>query len=150
MWAVRLRKPSERRMPDAVLTGGCQCGAVRYAIAGTPVRLYVCHCRECQKQSGSAFGMSLIVCRAAFVVTQGAAQSWLRKADSGRTMLCHFCAVCGSRLWHARDGMDTVSVKAGSLDTPMDFTRAVHIWTSRKVPGLKLRQDAEQYAEQPS
>jgi hypothetical protein len=136
-------------MPEAARTGGCQCGAVRYAIAERPLRLYVCHCRECQKQSGSAFGMSLIVRRAAFAVTQGTAGSWSRQADSGRTMACFFCAVCGSRLWHARDGIDTVSVKAGSLDTPADFSSATHIWTSRKVPGLVIPPDAEQYAEEP-
>jgi hypothetical protein len=136
-------------MPEAVLTGGCQCGVVRYAIAEPPLRLYVCHCRECQKQSASAFGMSLFVHRAAFAVTRGATQSWSRKADSGRTMACHFCAVCGSRLWHARDGIETISVKAGSLDVPVDVSRAIHIWASRKVPGLILPQDAEQHAEEP-
>jgi hypothetical protein len=136
-------------MPEAAVTGGCQCGAVRYAIAGAPLQLYVCHCRECQRQSASAFGMSLIVRRAAFALTQGTAENWSRRADSGRTMSCHFCGVCGVRLWHARDEIDTVSVKAGSLDVPMDFSRATHIWTSRKVPGLVLPSDAEQYAEEP-
>jgi hypothetical protein len=136
-------------MPDAVHTGGCQCGAVRYAIAEAPLRLYVCHCRECQRQSGSAFGMSLIVARAAFAVTQGETRNWSRKADSGRTMACHFCVVCGSRLWHARDGMNTISVKAGSLDIPVDVSRAVHIWTSRKMPGLGMPLGAEQYPKEP-
>jgi hypothetical protein len=136
-------------MPDAVLAGGCQCGAVRYAIAGAPGRLFVCHCRECQRQSGSAFGMSLIVRREAFAVTQGETRDWSRNADSGRTMSCHFCAVCGSRLWHAREGIETFSVKAGSLDVPADVSRAIHIWTSRKVPGLILPQDAEQHVKEP-
>jgi hypothetical protein len=136
-------------MPEAVLTGGCQCGAVRYAIAEAPLRLYVCHCRECQRQSASAFGMSLFVRRTAFAVTQGETRNWPRRADSGRTMACHFCAVCGSRLWHARDGIDTLSAKAGSLDAPVDFARAIHIWTSRKLPGLVLPPDAEQYPEEP-
>jgi hypothetical protein len=141
--------PYVRRMSEGVVAGGCQCDAVRYAIAEMPLRLYVCHCRECQKQSASAFGMSLIVRCAAFAVTQGEMRSWSRKADSGRTVACHFCAVCGSRLWHEREGIDTISVKAGSLDGAMDFARAVHIWTSRKVPGLALPRDAEQYAEEP-
>jgi hypothetical protein len=136
-------------MPEGVGAGGCQCGAVRYAIAEPPVRLYACHCRECQKQSASAFGMSLIVRRAAFAVTQGETRDWSRQADSGRTMSCFFCAECGSRLWHEREGIDTISVKAGSLDAAVDFSRAVHIWKSRKVPGLVLPQDAEQYAEEP-
>jgi hypothetical protein len=135
-------------MPEAVITGGCQCGAVRYAIAETPQRLYVCHCRECRKQSGSAFGMSLIVRSAVFAVT-GATASWSRRADSGRTMSCFFCPACGSRVWHARDGIDTISVKAGSLDTPEDFSRAAHIWTSRRLPGLVIPPDAEQYSKEP-
>ena len=46
-------------MSEVLLTGGCQCGAVRYAISAAPLRLIACHCRECQKQSASAFGMSL-------------------------------------------------------------------------------------------
>ena len=41
--------------------GGCQCGTVRYAIAGEPLWVIVCHCKECQRQSGSAFGMTLAV-----------------------------------------------------------------------------------------
>jgi hypothetical protein len=45
------------------LAGGCQCGAVRYEIRGEPMSLYVCHCRECQRQSSSAFGISVIVKR---------------------------------------------------------------------------------------
>jgi hypothetical protein len=144
-----LRALSVRRMPEAVIAGGCQCGAVRYAIAEPPLRLYVCHCRECQKQSASAFGMSLIVRRAAFAVMQGETRGWSRHADSGRTMACFFCAECGSRLCHEREGIDTISVKAGTLDTPMDFSGAVHIWTSRKLPALALPPDAEEYAEEP-
>jgi len=42
-------------------TGGCQCDAVRYELTGIPERLYACHCRECQRQSGSAFGMTILV-----------------------------------------------------------------------------------------
>ena len=56
------------------VTGGCQCAAVRYEITGRPVALYVCHCKECRKQSASAFGISLIVRRADFRVTQGSAK----------------------------------------------------------------------------
>ena len=55
-------------MPEAgsVQTGGCQCGAVRYEVTGPPIKLYVCHCTECQRQSGSAFGMSFICAESQF------------------------------------------------------------------------------------
>ena len=53
------------------LTGGCQCGGVRYEIKAAPLSLYVCHCTECQRQSGSAFALSLAVPRDAFAVVRG-------------------------------------------------------------------------------
>ena len=66
--------------------GGCQCGAVRYRITGEPIALYVCHCRECQKQSASAFGLSLEVPRAALRLTSGTPRRWTRMSDSGRRL----------------------------------------------------------------
>lgn len=135
-------------MPDT-LTGGCQCGAVRYGLSAEPLQIYVCHCRECQRQSASAFGISVIAPRAAFTVTQGEAQRWSRPTDSGRTLHCHFCARCGSRVWHESAGNDTVSIKGGTLDAPVDLTNAIHIWASRKLPGVIIPAHAQQYPEEP-
>jgi hypothetical protein len=61
--------------------GGCQCGELRYEIAAEPLALYVCHCRECRKQSASAFGLSLRVPSSGFRVTQGLARFWSRVTD---------------------------------------------------------------------
>ncbi|SED58674.1 Uncharacterized conserved protein [Rhizobiales bacterium GAS191] len=131
-------------------TGGCQCGDVRYESSGDALALYVCHCRECQKQSASAFGMSLEVPRAGLHVISGEPQSWSRATDSGRRLRCVFCPRCGSRLWHEGDPpRETVTIKAGSLDVQIDASRAVHIWTSRKVPGVLIPSDAEQFPEEP-
>ena len=44
-----------------ILEGGCQCGAIRYEVLGAPVRLVICHCTDCQRQSSSAFGMTMVV-----------------------------------------------------------------------------------------
>ena len=132
-------------------TGGCQCGAVRYEITSVPVELYVCHCRECQKQSSSAFGISAIFRRPDFRLTQGAVLSWTRDADSGRQVKCNFCGDCGSRIWH-EDGEalePTVSVKGGSLDRPIDLTHAMHIWVSRKLPGVVVPAGAKSFPEEP-
>ena len=63
------------------LAGGCQCGAVHYEIRGQPKSLYVCHCRECQKQSASAFGISVIIKRADFRITRGEVKVWSRATD---------------------------------------------------------------------
>jgi hypothetical protein len=104
--------------------GGCQCGGVSlrdlWRSSGTR--------RECQKQSASAFGMSLQVKRADFRITRGEARSWSRGTDSGNRLKCFFCPHCGSRIWHENDPpLDSVTVKAGSLDQSVDASDAIHI-----------------------
>ena len=134
-------------------TGGCQCGEVRYESEGGPSELYVCHCRECQKQSASAFGISFIAPRQGLRVTRGAVKFWSRPADSGGRVKCAFCPNCGSRLWHEDEGgpetPETVSIKGGSLDDPPDLSTAFHIWTSRKLPGVNIPDGARQFPEEP-
>jgi hypothetical protein len=132
------------------LTGGCQCGAVRYVCDAAPVSVYICHCRECRKQSASAFGISVTVPRAAFRLTQGTTQSWVRPTDSGNRLRCHFCPDCGSRLWHERESgaLPTISIKGGSLDQPPDLSGAIHVWVSRKLPGVIIPDGAPQFAEE--
>ena len=127
----------------ASVTGGCQCGAVRYRVSGERLGFFICHCRECQKQSASAFGISVLFRRAAFQVTRGAPKWWSRATDSGHTLDCAFCPDCGSRLWHEGAYFpEKIVVKGGSLDTPPDLASAVHIWTSRKLPGVLIPEDA--------
>jgi len=137
-------------MTSNSLTGGCQCGAVRYEISGAPLELYVCHCRECRKQSASAFGISAIVRSGDFRLTQGRPKSWSRATDSGRRLRCLFCPDCGSRLWHEGEpATATVSVKGGSLDQPPDLAAATHIWISRKLPGVVIPAGRPSFAEEP-
>ena len=126
-----------------LLTGGCQCGAVRYEVSEPPLQLYICHCTECRKQSASAFGMSVNVRRDAFHLVSGTLNTWSRPTDSGNRLDCHFCTECGSRIWHER-GADTpnITVKAGSLDTPPDLAEAIHIWTVRALKGVSIPADA--------
>lgn len=131
------------------LAGGCQCGAVRYQVAAEPVTIYVCHCRECQRQSSSAFGISVIVPAEAFVLQQGSVRTWRRPTDSGGVLECTFCVECGSRICHASPGEATISIKGGSLDQPVDLTRVKHIWTSRKLAGVIIPDGAAQFPREP-
>ena len=131
-------------------TGGCQCGGVRYDCAEKPLELYICHCTECRKQSASAFGISFIVPRTNFHLTRGKPQLWTRDTDSGRKLECAFCPACGSRVWHQRSSTSkTVSVKAGSLDDPVDSSNAVHIWTSSKLPSAVVPEGARRFPQEP-
>lgn len=134
------------------ITGGCQCGALRYEISAVPVQIYVCHCRECQKQSASAFGISLLFPHAAFRLTSGAAKSWSRPTDGGRSLKCWFCPDCGARLWHEYDDVaapEMITVKGGSLDEPPDLGAAIHIWTARKLAGVLIPETCRQFPGEP-
>ncbi len=130
-------------------TGQCQCGAICYESKGEPCSIYICHCKECQRQSASAFGISLDVPQTGFRVTQGTPNYWSRTADSGKTLKCAFCPSCGSRLWHETQfNSATLSIKAGSLDEPLDVSNAIHVWVKRKLPGIIIPADAKQFLEE--
>src|SRR5438309_349607 len=99
---------------DRAIEGGCQCGHIRYELRGEPIGLAVCHCKECQRQSGSAFGMSLGAPSSAFQLRSGVLKTFEVRCDSGRMKTCAFCPECGTRIYHqTRSGM---SIKAGTLD----------------------------------
>ncbi|QRM30459.1 GFA family protein [Microvirga sp. VF16] len=132
------------------LQGGCQCGQVRYELTGSPREIYVCHCRECQKQSASAFGISVMARSADVRLLTGKLSHWTRPTDAGRTLTCFFCPYCGSRVWHGnKDQEDEISLKGGSLDEPVDLTDAIHIWTSRKLNGVVIPEGNRQYPGKP-
>ena len=136
-------------MNDHLKSGGCQCGNLRYEIHSDPPDTYICHCRECQHQSASAFGISVIVSEVAFQLAQGQPKVWSRPTDAGRMLDCYFCTNCGSRVWHQRRGFQTLSVKGGTFDQPVDVGGATHIWTSRKLPGILIPEGAKQFLQEP-
>jgi hypothetical protein len=122
-----------------ILEGGCQCGAIRYRVTGAPLTLYACHCTECQKQSASAFGLSLWVERSDLEIVTGEPHHWERLADSGNTTRCAFCPDCGSRLYHeASDDPGIYSLKGGSLDDIAGLAPVGHIWVRSKQPWVDL------------
>jgi hypothetical protein len=129
--------------------GGCQCGAVRYRIAGERLVVYACHCRDCQRQTASAFALSIPVRASAFAV-QGRLDRWSRTADSGATTDCFFCPACGTRIYHASSrSPDRVTVKGGTLDETADLTPVAHLWMSRKQPWLPLPTGVPMFDTQP-
>ncbi len=116
-------------------SGGCQCGNIRYEIGSTPRMLYVCHCRDCQKQSSSAFGMSLIVDPAVVDFVKGGEnlKTWDSRGEDGQIKRCAFCPECGTRIFHAADREDQpISIKAGSLDDTGWLQPVAHIWLHSK------------------
>jgi hypothetical protein len=119
--------------------GGCQCGAVRYRIVGPAKALAVCHCKECQRQSGSAFGMGLFLPRDQFVLLRGTLKSFTRSSDSGRPVVCSFCPECGNRIIHEPSrAPGLVNVRAGTLDDTSWLTPGLQAWTQSKQKWLAL------------
>jgi hypothetical protein len=114
------------------LTGGCQCGAVRYEITAAPLTLYACHCADCQRQSGSAFALSLIAPRDAVRVTQGAPAAWERPGSH---------AASGARLDHLPSRNRAIAVvKPGTLDDTSWLKPVGHIWTRSAQPWVKFEE----------
>ena len=124
---------------ESSLAGGCQCGELRYQIDGEPMTLYVCHCKDCQKQSSSAFGMSLWVKPEQFKLMSGKLSFYLTRGDSGALKKCSYCRSCGSRIYHCADQPSaTLSIKAGSLDDTSRLQPIAHLWTRSAQPWIEL------------
>ena len=118
------------------LSGGCQCGAVRYKLEDSIIRLNICHCSDCQRQSGSAFGMSLVISPETFQLTAGTLKSFETTADSGRTKTGAFCSHCGVRIYNRTSAL--MSVKAGTLDDVSWLVPNGQYWTRSKQPWVNL------------
>ncbi len=119
--------------------GGCQCGAIRYRILRAPKTLYACHCRDCQKQSASAFALSMWMEQSAVAFTGAVPRIYTTRSDSGNLKHCAFCVACGTRLYHTGgeiggEGEEILSLKAGTLDDPAALRPVCHIWTRRAQP----------------
>jgi hypothetical protein len=129
--------------------GGCQCGAARYVVYGEPEQVVVCHCTTCQKQSGSAFAVVVVVDKDAFRLTCGEVRQFASTAESGRARKGVFCTKCGSRLYHEiewRPGK--VSIRGGTFDDTGWLRPQVHLWTKRKQPWVIIPDDVTKFETQ--
>jgi hypothetical protein len=105
---------------------------------------------ECQRQSGSAFGMSVIVPEAGFSLVQGTLKKWVRSSDSGRPVSCYFCPECGTRIYHQSPAYaGYVNVKAGVFDDTRWLKPSTSIWMARKQPWLELTSELACHDGQP-
>ena len=116
--------------------GGCLCGRIRHAALAAPARVTICHCRFCQKATGSAYMVEPIFARDDFVVLTGSPRTFDHtSAGSGKIVHVHFCADCGTKLWLSFERFaDVVGVYAGTFDDPgwfaIDPASARHIFLS--------------------
>ena len=131
------------------ITGGCQCGAIRYEFNGEPVQQVACHCTDCQHQSGSAFGMSVVVNADDFRITKGEPKHYHSTSSTGRRKLGAFCHECGNRIYHQPEWRrGRISIKAGTLDDASWLKPQVHLWTKSRQPWVIIPDDADAYETQ--
>ncbi len=99
-----------------MLTGGCLCGKVRYRADLEPSTTAVCHCTNCQRQSGSAFSVNVMLPEVMLEI-EGELASFVDKGESGNIVERKFCSACGSPILSALAAMPGVAaLKAGTLD----------------------------------
>ena len=132
------------------LSGGCACGAIRYECASPPVTSANCHCRDCQRASGSAFGAFLVVFADGFRMTRGEPRFFRRMSDGGDPMLRGFCAECGSPVvLREAHRPKLMFIHASSLDDPSRYSPTMDIFTSSAQPWDVMNPDLEKHPRMP-
>ena len=124
-------------------TASCCCGQLRVVCEGPPMRVSLCHCLECQKRTGSLFGVAARY-RIENVKFEGRAKSWSRRGDEGNLIEFHFCPECGSNVWWQIEAHpDIVAVAAGNFADP-DFPMPMRsVYQHRRHPWLELPERIE-------
>ena len=131
------------------LEGGCRCGETRYAIALDALPpAYACHCHQCQRWSGSAFAVQILVPEAALTVT-GPLILYERTTED-RTSFQRICGVCHARIYNTNTRRPDVAViRAGTLDRSQELDCIGHIFTNYRQRWLTIPNDAATWPEAP-
>jgi hypothetical protein len=131
------------------MQGGCLCGKVRYSTAADPIFTGVCHCRNCQKESGSAFSVVVAVPKPALTV-MGTLKTYSDRGDTGKPMYRMFCPECGSTVMEEAAAMpEVVMLTAGTLDDTSAVQPSMHIYCASKQNWTELPADAKSFPKMP-
>jgi hypothetical protein len=123
--------------------GGCLCGGVRYRIEGALRGVIACHCRQCARTSGHHVAMTSVR-RANLALISSETLSWYKSSPGAER---GFCRVCGGNLFWRQSGEDTISIAAGTLDTPTNLALTEHIFVADKSDHYQLNDDLPKKAQ---
>jgi hypothetical protein len=122
-----------------ILEGGCACGAVRYGLTSPPMFVHCCHCRDCQRQTGSAFVINALIETDRITLRSGSVRPIAMPTDSGSPHHIHRCSSCHTALWSDYGGRPMLRfVRVGTLDDPSVLSPDVHIYVRSKLPWVAL------------
>jgi hypothetical protein len=125
----------------------CSCGQLRLTCTGEPVRISICHCLECQRRTGSAFGAQARFPRAQVTAIEGQATQYMRRGDSGGSLTFHFCPHCGSTVYWVLDAApDLVTVAVGAFADPA-FPPPLHSVYERRRHGWVIPPTATEHLD---
>ncbi len=121
------------------LKGGCACGAVRYRLTSPPMFVHCCHCLNCQKHTGSAFVINMLIEADRVVVESGEPYAVEMPLNGGSPNQIFRCRTCHVAVWSVYGGRAQVRfVRGGTLDDPAAISPDVHIFTRSKLPWVTL------------
>jgi hypothetical protein len=118
--------------------GGCACGAVRYRLTSEPLIVHCCHCLNCQRQTGSAFVINLLIEADRVELLAGQPQVVDAPRDDGSMQRIHRCPQCQIAVFSEYSAPEIWFVRGGTLDEPRDVEPDVHIYTRSKVGWVTL------------
>lgn len=128
------------------LEGGCTCGDVRYKVISEPLIVHCCHCRNCQRQSGTAFALNALFETEHVQVLQGEVDTFTAATPSGKGQRVARCPNCRVAVWsnYYMGGIwDLIRfVRVGTLDDPDQLPPDVHIHTASKQPWVQIAEDS--------
>jgi hypothetical protein len=116
----------------------CTCGQVRVTCAGDPVMVSLCHCADCQKRTGSSFGIAAFFQRQD-VETSGVTRHYTRSSDSGSPVTFHFCPNCGSSVfWEPQRKPGVIAVAVGAFADPKFPAPTQEVYAERRHPWVEF------------
>src|SRR3954453_19838757 len=128
------------------LEGGCAWAAVRYRMTRAPMFVHCCHCRDCQRQTGTAFVLNALIETNRIDLLSGDPTPSRMPTDSGRPHRVFRCPDCGTAVWSEYGGLAELRfVRVGTLDEPQTLPPDVHIYTRSKLPWIRLPEDVPAY-----
>ena len=122
--------------------GGCSCGTVRYRLNSRPMFVHCCHCRDCQRQTGSAFVINALIETERIQLLSGVPEPVAMGTDSGRPHDIYRCPSCQVALWSDYGRRPIRFVRVGTLDDPARIEPDVHIFTRSRLPWVRLPENA--------
>jgi hypothetical protein len=123
------------------MEGGCACGVVRYRLTSEPMFVHCCHCLNCQRQTGSAFVINLLIEADRVQLLSGEPAPVDVPRDDGSTQRIHRCPDCQVAVYSEYGRPEVRFVRGGTLDEPSSVAPDVHIFTRSKLPWVTLPED---------